>query len=1548
MPVVTSVISGSNDSLILSGGVNEGIQLTGSVFFKNAAKFGGGYGDNGVTISAAGAISADGNLTAGNITVAGNIAGDGDESKTIFAETATSSNTITLGGGGKVVASGDLQITHTGSFGALQVGTDYDGTSVPDAGYPFRVSNDADDVGIVIDAGNNKVASLLFSERSLETAAPGWFVDHSADQKNRASWRTSNQEQGQGAIVIHNDLKSVRIGGGDLAGDGYDAESLIITSSDYRDPSMIRLRTKHGSRSKEAYPVISWMMETATGTNSGHWVMGIDPYSDGDGDSAGEYLKINASSPASSTGMSNTTAMTFRKGGDDSAVGVGGATTSRSLIPTGTLHVENQKPGAYTITKDLTSAQLFVGNSYNSTNAASAGIYLDVSSESDTTKHSAHLLAVSNGVAAEHTAYFSLGLHDGSGNANSTRSRFRVDDQGGALFISGTNPGAGAGWPKPEASNHEVNVEVPSGSLTLLSNVNMASQPTLNFVSWPSNAYAGRTIAPGQEMGRISWWSSDTDLSEGERVGAFIEAVATDNHTAVNKSPMKLDFYTRAEGGATPGIRISIAEDGTVDMTGDATVGGDLTIEGNDIKGSSGTAITFSGVETQLAGDLKVGGNEIKDSGGAAAVTFDGSQNTTLGGNLTGSNVLLSGDIDMGGGGILFQQASSNLTIDVTNSIVLDSDSGYVWIKDDGASHFKFDCNNTAFTIYDDTFSADYLSFQVAADGASTISTGDNGGGISGHLTLAPDGELYLESKGTLSASADDDMTFMVNADATSTIENQFTFSAFYGATETDMARLTGNTADGGRMGDLWLKGDLTIGGDDIKDSGSNTAISFDGSGNIDQTTKFSHAYPIQIATADGTITDAASTQVLKFPGAGAGGMVLVSGDFTADGGVKVDNITIDGQEIDVSSGNLTIDVAGDIELNAGGGDITFKKASSTLGSFDTSGNLNIAGALQTTAIAYTDGDSAITVADGGYIKHTAGIQTAAGIMVSDDASSSAGEWCKIAMGGIASATTVGTLIVTIGGSSVANYVKSTTFIIHAKAADNSATNMILTAEPVSRNIDGRTVNDPLWDPSSHLAITWTNDSQEIWVKAAANNTGCWVTAIEGPAASVSFEQNPWVIPVGADQEGWVGSIDNLGTITYGQWADKVFNSVILRDDAATLWMSGSSDYRVGVNSSDSNLEIGYGHTTGTDVLIGVHGSDKMVEIPHGMDFLAPIIPAAGATPQVNRWLPIAQNITVTSNEDTSTAVFLVEMTNRPYSTAWGAEQTLMIRVRYTGLTGSPYYDADGTSVVVEALHSENLGDFELDKTSNSHAALSVDSSRNGTLYLKAALAYTHIYVTHLGGGMGSEQGSDNYQDAGFKILQNQSWTAALPGAEFQVYGEWAQKLFQKIDAVETGGLIIGYSAYDPNVAESFTTSASAWSSTGPYVVDGSSNKKQIAFNAPASGKVEITAKVWVNQDTTISAAYFLEMALTANNSSWSSVTGTEKIAFLASEHASVGTQGLVNISWAITGLTPGTLYTYYLGAAETNSSQEHVLSWGGDYPALIIQAVSLPTTIQS
>ena len=45
----------------------------------------------------------------------------------------------------------------------------------------------------------------------------------------------------------------------------------------------------------------------------------------------------------------------------------------------------------------------------------------------------------------------------------------------------------------------------------------------------------------------------------------------------------------------------------------------------------------------------------------------------------------------------------------------------------------------------------------------------------------------------------------------------------------------------------------------------------------------------------------------------------------TANGGLVADNITIDGTEIDLSSGDLTIDVAGDIILDADGGDFKFQ-----------------------------------------------------------------------------------------------------------------------------------------------------------------------------------------------------------------------------------------------------------------------------------------------------------------------------------------------------------------------------------------------------------------------------------------------------------------------------------------------------------------------------------------------------------------------------------------------------------------------------------------------
>jgi len=94
------------------------------------------------------------------------------------------------------------------------------------------------------------------------------------------------------------------------------------------------------------------------------------------------------------------------------------------------------------------------------------------------------------------------------------------------------------------------------------------------------------------------------------------------------------------------------------------------------------------------------------------------------------------------------------------------------------------------------------------------------------------------------------------------------------------------------------------------------------------------------------------------------GGTLGVTGVVTADAGVSIDNITIDGTEIDLSSGDLTIDVAGDIILDADGADISLKDDGTAMGRLGLeNGDLNIASMQQDydVRIKGNDGGSVIT-----------------------------------------------------------------------------------------------------------------------------------------------------------------------------------------------------------------------------------------------------------------------------------------------------------------------------------------------------------------------------------------------------------------------------------------------------------------------------------------------------------------------------------------------------------------------------------------------------------
>ncbi|MCH2447325.1 MAG: tail fiber domain-containing protein, partial [Candidatus Marinimicrobia bacterium] len=71
-------------------------------------------------------------------------------------------------------------------------------------------------------------------------------------------------------------------------------------------------------------------------------------------------------------------------------------------------------------------------------------------------------------------------------------------------------------------------------------------------------------------------------------------------------------------------------------------------------------------------------------------------------------------------------------------------------------------------------------------------------------------------------------------------------------------------------------------------------------------------------------------------------GTSTLAGAVTANAGVVVDNITIDGTEIDLSSGDLTLDVAGDIYLNADGGNILFQDGSADLMEIDANSRISL------------------------------------------------------------------------------------------------------------------------------------------------------------------------------------------------------------------------------------------------------------------------------------------------------------------------------------------------------------------------------------------------------------------------------------------------------------------------------------------------------------------------------------------------------------------------------------------------------------------------------
>jgi hypothetical protein len=198
----------------------------------------------------------------------------------------------------------------------------------------------------------------------------------------------------------------------------------------------------------------------------------------------------------------------------------------------------------------------------------------------------------------------------------------------------------------------------------------------------------------------------------------------------------------------------------------------------------------------------------------------------------------------------------------------------------------------------------------------------------------------------------------ITNATTDSGSSGPYAMTCRLGAAGNTLSIANGTTrlvsTDGTNWYDVFsLAGSIDLQGQElILDADADTSLTADTDDQID--IKIANIDVANVTTAnsgDLVITNAVQDKDITFKGDdGGSGITALSLDMSdagaatfnagatfggvvdADSGVTVDNITIDGTEIDLSSGDLTLDVAGDIILDAAGNDLIFQSAGTAIG----------------------------------------------------------------------------------------------------------------------------------------------------------------------------------------------------------------------------------------------------------------------------------------------------------------------------------------------------------------------------------------------------------------------------------------------------------------------------------------------------------------------------------------------------------------------------------------------------------------------------------------
>jgi len=507
-----------------------------------------------------------------------------------------------------------------------------------------------------------------------------------------------------------------------------------------------------------------------------------------------------------------------------------------------------------------------------------------------------------------------------------------------------------------------IGASVFSGSADITGSVNVSGNVSGSITSTGSFGYLN---VEGDSViaGNLTFGDADSDsVSFGADISSSLIPDVSNAYNIGSDGKRWNDFYLSGSVSASGGPH-SIISATTIDLDAE----GALTLDGGSIAIGSDTDVAVDIDSTTL--DIDASGAITIDGTSTFSIDVDGTTNiNTSVGNIgidseagsisidghTGVEVTStnSGVVTIDGkAGVTIQEDGTDVIAIDTNRDVLFSQTGGStsdpdvefdgYTRFDGTTEITDATNSTSTStgalivdggvgivkdltvggkITAEEFHTEFVSASIVFSSGSTKfgNTFDDIHQFTGSLSIGSTGENTLIDSGSISGSS-------VSTGSFGRLETTQANASFGGKILTLAGNLT--TATGPGTIDFAAEKTLTLNENLTVSDGQDVVLTATG-----QTNTLTLAESFNIGDGHtGTLTFSAASKTLTVENTSVVNQDLTSdasvtfADVTADGGVSIDNITIDGTEIDLSSGDLTVDVAGDIILDADGGDVIFK-----------------------------------------------------------------------------------------------------------------------------------------------------------------------------------------------------------------------------------------------------------------------------------------------------------------------------------------------------------------------------------------------------------------------------------------------------------------------------------------------------------------------------------------------------------------------------------------------------------------------------------------------